>query len=462
MNTPLAQKDQKVGGITANRLAIPIIITIAILLLLIVFLFISISRSSQQLSAVMEKYGEYTADVNGLVAGSSKLSETATTFILMPVAENGEVNSGSLFGYAEELKTDRRGPQVLKRFEDYDVSKEDRTYVAEAAKAADNMLTSQLHALALMNSVYSFTNTPALKAIPLPELTPAEKKYSKERKETVARQLVLGTEYALNKQTVSVDANACTTNLQKERTEKIGIALGTVEKYRLIISIVTILLILVLALTFVLIYQQVLIPLRRITQQIRTDQPLGRIQGLWEVREMAIAYNNLLHRRNTLDSILRSAAETDTLTKLPNRYAFQQYLVESNEQGFSLGVLLFDVNYLKKTNDTHGHAAGDELLRQSADCISSCFGSAGESNCFRLGGDEFAVVIKNPTMEVVNHEVQMFMMEQQRRQISISCGYALASELSNPSLNELIDTADKRMYAQKRAMHEGEADDSRL
>ena len=202
-----------------------------------------------------------------------------------------------------------------------------------------------------------------------------------------------------------------------------------------------------------MIYQQILVPISRLTQQIREDKPLSTIRGIREVREVAAAYNGLLHRRDTLDSILRSAAETDTLTGLPNRYAFRQYLVESHEEGYSLGLLMFDVNYLKKTNDTRGHNAGDELLRNSAECISKCFGTAGESNCFRLGGDEFAAVLKDPTTDILDNDIRMFLLEQQSRQISISWGYALASELIGASVEELIDAADKRMYEKKKEMH---------
>ena len=186
-----------------------------------------------------------------------------------------------------------------------------------------------------------------------------------------------------------------------------------------------------------------IIPLNRIAEQIREDRPLQTIRGLKEVREVASAYNALLKRRDTLDSILRSAAETDSLTNLPNRYAFRQYLVESHEDGYALALLMFDVNYLKQTNDTLGHQAGDELLKKSAECISTCFGASGENNCFRLGGDEFAVVVKNPSAELIDNEIKTFMLEQQRRQISISWGVALASEMAGATVEELIAAADR-------------------
>ena len=74
-------------------------------------------------------------------------------------------------------------------------------------------------------------------------------------------------------------------------------------------------------------------------------------------------------RRAGLESILRTAAETDALTGLPNRYGFEQYLLESGQSGYAMAVFLFDINYLKTTNDTKGHAAGDDLIRSAAECI---------------------------------------------------------------------------------------------
>ena len=447
------QAEKQAGGVPANRIALPIVILFIILHLLVVFLFVSISRESRAMSATMQKMGEYTTDATDLLAGSSKLSETSSGFILMPVTENGEINYTPLMAYAGELKEDRRGSAVAARFETYGVSDEDRAYIDEAAESADAMYEAQLHALALMNSIYPFTDVPALSSIPLPELSAKEQAYPEEQKIGAARQMVLGTEYALNKQTVSNDVSVCVANLKKESAAKVAAMNVKVTQYRRALWAAIIAVVSLLVFTFAVIYQQILVPISRITQQIREDKPLSTISGIREVREMAVAYNGLLHRRDTLDSILRSAAETDTLTGLPNRYAFRQYLIESHDEGYSLGLLMFDVNYLKQTNDTLGHKAGDELLRNAAECISRCFGTAGESNCFRLGGDEFAAVLKDPTTDLLNNDIKLFLMEQQSKQISISWGYALASELIGASVEELIDAADKRMYERKKEMH---------
>ena len=164
---------------------------------------------------------------------------------------------------------------------------------------------------------------------------------------------------------------------------------------------------------------------------------------------VASAYNDVLKRRNALDEILRSAAETDALTNLPNRYRFQQYMLELEGGGYSLAVLLFDVNYLKKTNDTEGHLAGDRLIRTAAECISSCFGE----NCFRFGGDEFAAIVKDCTPNTIEEMINRFREIEDKENVSISLGYAYADDISTTTLREMLEEADKSMYREKQRFH---------
>ena len=112
------------------------------------------------------------------------------------------------------------------------------------------------------------------------------------------------------------------------------------------------------------------------------------------------------------------------------------------------------MNYLKYTNDSQGHAAGDVLLRKSAQCISDCFGAPEEKNCFRFGGDEFAAVVKDVDPGTVAQLVEAFLAEQQRRGISVSCGYAYTEDIGSTTIRTLMDMADERMYEQKKQVHE--------
>jgi diguanylate cyclase (GGDEF)-like protein len=164
---------------------------------------------------------------------------------------------------------------------------------------------------------------------------------------------------------------------------------------------------------------------------------------------VASAYNSLRKRRDALDAILRSAAETDALTNLPNRYRFEQYLLDAGESGYSLAILMFDINFLKETNDTLGHSAGDKLIRKAAECITSCFGD----KSFRIGGDEFVAVVEDCKPEMVQQMIYRFREVGERENVSISVGYAYAEKINEATIKQMIDEADKLMYAEKQAVH---------
>ena len=190
-------------------------------------------------------------------------------------------------------------------------------------------------------------------------------------------------------------------------------------------------------------------PLDRFVRLIPDDRLLDEKHGFQEVRLVAAAYNGVLKRRDALDAILRSAAETDALTNLPNRYRFEQYLLEAEESGHSTAVMLFDINYLKRTNDSEGHLAGDQLIRSAAECISTCFGE----NCFRFGGDEFAAIINDCTPETIAQMVSRFESIEKEQNVSISVGYAYVADIGSTTYKELLDEADRNMYEQKKETH---------
>ena len=84
---------------------------------------------------------------------------------------------------------------------------------------------------------------------------------------------------------------------------------------------------------------------------------------------------------------LARQATHDFLTGLPNRAAFFQALAETRGD---FAIVAIDLDGFKPVNDRHGHQAGDDLLRQVAERLSLCVGSAGIAA--RFGGDEFLML----------------------------------------------------------------------
>jgi diguanylate cyclase len=90
------------------------------------------------------------------------------------------------------------------------------------------------------------------------------------------------------------------------------------------------------------------------------------------------------------------SAHHDALTRLHNRAAFEaelQRLLEARPRALPLSLLFIDLDHFKQINDTAGHAAGDDVLRDVATCLTS--GVRGTDFVARLGGDEFAVILRS-------------------------------------------------------------------
>ena len=378
------------------------------------------------------------------------MSETSTNFVLMPKTETGEINVYPLAAYSNELKIPRRGNQVMERFQGYDVSEEALSLLSTAADSATKMMDAKLHALALVNTVHPLPDIDYLNSIPLPALTEEEQAMTDDDKMAAAKLYVLGSVYSLNKQSVSQNVNECVEVIRASSSVKAAETARRVHIQRTVLWITTVAIMVILIGTFIVLYTQIIYPLADFVKLISANQTLDERKGLREVRLLAVAYNSLVKRRDALDGILCSAAETDALSNLPNRYRFEQFMLESGESGYSIGVLLFDINFLKQTNDTKGHLVGDKLIRTAAECISSCFGA----DCFRFGGDDFAAVVKNCDPETIQQMIRKFEETEKQKNVSISMGFAYADEIGKTTVKKLLDEADKKSTPRKKEVHQ--------
>jgi len=149
----------------------------------------------------------------------------------------------------------------------------------------------------------------------------------------------------------------------------------------------------------------------------------------------------------------------DPLTGLANRVLFQGRLthaMENSHAGQSMGVLILDLNHFKMVNDTLGHSAGDELLRAVAGRI--CDGTRAGGIVARLGGDEFAVLIHGSAERIgriANRIVESFdtpfVIDGHELLIRPSAGLSISDATGAQSSDELVNQADKAMYAGKRS-----------
>lgn len=151
-------------------------------------------------------------------------------------------------------------------------------------------------------------------------------------------------------------------------------------------------------------------------------------------------------------------ARTDALTGLPNRRALDDELNRRmsayRRQGTPLGVLLVDVDRFKNVNDTYGHHAGDQVLKDVAQALREAVREC--DLLARYGGEEFAILAAGVTREEFMSAAERVRQFVERRlvqcegiqlRVTISCGVAEATD--GEDVASLLRRADEALYASK-------------
>ena len=141
-----------------------------------------------------------------------------------------------------------------------------------------------------------------------------------------------------------------------------------------------------------------------LARAVPTREPNGEVSGWYgtctDVHDGVLAQSALrdsVENERKRSKQLKWASEHDALTCLPNRRAFEarlkQVVRQAHETESQAALLLVDIDYFKHINDTLGHGAGDELLREIAERLKRSLRR--EDFVARIGGDEFAVILRN-------------------------------------------------------------------
>ena len=142
----------------------------------------------------------------------------------------------------------------------------------------------------------------------------------------------------------------------------------------------------------------------------------------------------------------------DELTGLYNRHYLRDALQRLDvERNLPMTIIIVDINHLKATNDTFGHAAGDRLIQNTADYLTSAFRK--EDIIARIGGDEFCILLPKTSEVTADQIKQRLLMELAlydvgENKISLSIGYAVKT-VKDESIMEIFGEADQNMYKHK-------------
>jgi len=150
-------------------------------------------------------------------------------------------------------------------------------------------------------------------------------------------------------------------------------------------------------------------------------------------------------------------ARRDPLTEICNRAAFDEAINKEyssyhrHQADFSL--MIIDIDHFKAVNDTHGHIAGDKVLKSVASLIRSTIRRSDE--VFRYGGEEFVVILSNTKQggakfiaERVRKEIEKLTVSL-RQEIKVTASIGIASSELMQNVTDTLEFADKALYQAK-------------
>lgn len=140
----------------------------------------------------------------------------------------------------------------------------------------------------------------------------------------------------------------------------------------------------------------------------------------------------------------------DTLTNLRNRLSFEKTMnqIQSLE---NVGIVVLDLNNLKKINDTLGHLEGDRVIFKAGEIIKKSFEGIGVT--YRIGGDEFCVLCKQKdNVRLEQSLTNLRSLSKQSPGLSIAYGYEIYNKAEGHDIYKSFAKADRAMYDYKSKM----------
>ena len=153
----------------------------------------------------------------------------------------------------------------------------------------------------------------------------------------------------------------------------------------------------------------------------------------------------------------------DALTGVKNKAAYDKIEVRLNSdiitQTANFAILMVDINYLKRINDTFGHEAGDLYIKNMCNLICNTFEN---SPVFRIGGDEFVVLLENKDYTQKEELIDSFKSKMEELQsnkslqpwerVSAAIGLAVFDDSKDDDVDSVLKRADRLMYQNKKDM----------
>ena len=181
------------------------------------------------------------------------------------------------------------------------------------------------------------------------------------------------------------------------------------------------------------------------------------------VSERTIELNSAMDKLTLANNELKTISNTDALTKLNNRYYFNEHWRIEHKRAIrentNLAIIMLDVDHFKFVNDRYGHPAGDYCLTLIANCITKHVARDSDIAC-RYGGEEFVVILPNTDQDnatllaqKIRKEVEQLDInwDKQKIKLSISLGVSLLDMRQEraPDRHHMLNQADQALYKAK-------------
>lgn len=174
--------------------------------------------------------------------------------------------------------------------------------------------------------------------------------------------------------------------------------------------------------------------------------------NIYEVKQLYqsidLAFQEIKQHINQLDIEI----QTDALTRLANRRTFDLVINEQIHNDTSFSLILLDIDFFKKVNDTFGHLKGDDVLRFLASTMQEL--SREGDLCFRYGGEEFVIIVPYGDYETATVIAERLRMKLEStisptgEIITISLGISVYPDHGKDA-KEIIAAADEALYRSK-------------
>jgi diguanylate cyclase (GGDEF)-like protein len=207
-----------------------------------------------------------------------------------------------------------------------------------------------------------------------------------------------------------------------------------------------------------------------ITKPFKAVEVLARVQNQLKIRHLQqelesrnIYLENLVQKLKEANDKLDKASRIDPLLKIGNRLhfndCFEREWQRAIREKHPLGLILCDVDYFKKYNDTYGHLQGDRCLYQVAQGLKTAVKRSTDLVC-RYGGEEFAIILPHtdnqggePICQRIIEQFQQLkiphLSSSVSSYISVSVGFASIIPQRNVSSDILISLSDNALYKAK-------------